>query len=214
MSKYLGPIHFMLYGKIQIEEDMVEKIANLAKNNGWKVSLEELNDQVGSVERAPLDTVINTDNIHGWLQEQVSIVESRFAYLVSKLLLEDASRKDILADTMFELGKENWIKYKNGEFGDDNSPIENLTPEDIYLMMNKTFLDGMPCDRANEIIEKDDEKLVWHLRLDVHEEFWKYGIPVEVYHELRKSWLDGFLQDASIELNEVDVKTYQLMRRR
>lgn len=206
MSKYLGPIHFLVYGKVQQEEDMVENILDLSKEQGWNIGLkDEVDMKVGVIERAPLDTVIDTGNIHGWLQDQVSLVEKRFAYIVSKLLLEEKNRKDLLIKVMNELGRENSREIEN---------IESITPEDIYLTINKIFLDGMPCDRANEIIEKDDDKVVWRLRIDVHEEYWDHGIPVQVYHDLRKAWLDGYVENSGIELEQLDGNTYQLMRRR
>ncbi|GAA0227040.1 hypothetical protein [Metaclostridioides mangenotii] len=206
MSKFLGPIHFLVYGKVQKEEDMVEQIIDLAKKNGWNLGLkEEVDKQVGIIERAPLDTVIDTDNIHAWLQVQVSLVESRFAYVVSKLLLDDKDRKDLLLKVMTELGRENAKEIEN---------IESITPEDVYLTINKIFLDGMPCDRANEIIEKEEDKIVWRLRIDVHEDYWNHGVSVEVYHELRKAWLDGYIENSTIELEQLNANTYQLMRRR
>ena len=42
-----------------------------------------------NIEEGPLDEIINQSNIHGWLQERVSQVEYKYAYVVTKLLKED-----------------------------------------------------------------------------------------------------------------------------
>ena len=35
MSAFLGPIHYWMYNKIQVQEKMTEDISNLAVNRGW-----------------------------------------------------------------------------------------------------------------------------------------------------------------------------------
>ena len=73
MSKFLGPIHYWLYEKIQLQERLVDRILTVNKEQHWHEGLEELlAESCGIVERQPLEEIIDTDNIHGWLQEQIT----------------------------------------------------------------------------------------------------------------------------------------------
>ena len=38
--------------------------------------------------------------------------------------------------------------------------------------MNDYILDGMPCDRVNEVILNEDNKITWQARIDVHKDIW------------------------------------------
>ena len=96
MSAFLGPIHFWLYNKIQIQNEIVEDIINLSEEKSSKINLKKEADQrYGVSETRALEEVIDETNIHGWLQSLVSQVEYKLAYLVTILLEEN---KDILND--------------------------------------------------------------------------------------------------------------------
>ena len=54
----------------------------------------------------------------------------------------------------------------------------NVTAEDIFNSMNDYILDGMPCDRVNEVITSNDEIVEWKRRICVNKEIWENeGVP-------------------------------------
>ena len=97
MSKFLGPIHFWLYRKIQLQEGLTDAIVEYGKANNWNVlASQSLSEDVKPVEMPELDTVIDGGNIHGWLQARIGSAEDRSARIVTAVLDEDASRLDAL----------------------------------------------------------------------------------------------------------------------
>ena len=88
MSAFLGPIHFWLYNKIKIQNDIIEDIISLSESNNLNIR-SKVYELYGDGDLPPLDEVIDVTNIHGWLQEKVSVVENKLSYAVTALLKED-----------------------------------------------------------------------------------------------------------------------------
>ena len=76
MSAFLGPIHHWLYGKIQLQEAIIARIAAEAEAQGWGTGDKPAADYVKE-ETRPLDELIDTMNIHGWLQSRIHDAEGR-----------------------------------------------------------------------------------------------------------------------------------------
>ena len=71
MSAFLGPIHYWLYNKIQLQEELIRKIAEYGEKSGWAVFSEKhLEEKTVNKELRPLNELIDVMNIHGWLQER------------------------------------------------------------------------------------------------------------------------------------------------
>lgn len=58
MSKFLGPIHFLMYEKIKFQDRLTASILS-------KEELDLLNKSIAPVSTDPLDEIIDVDNIHG-----------------------------------------------------------------------------------------------------------------------------------------------------
>ena len=71
MSAFLGPIHYWLYNKIQLQEKLTAQFAQMAVNNKWIAG-----DIYSKVDERPLDELIDESNIHGWLQTRISDAET------------------------------------------------------------------------------------------------------------------------------------------
>ena len=72
MSAFLGPIHYWLYNKIQLQEELIRKIAEYGEKSGWAVFSEKhLEEKTVNKDLRPLNELIDVMNIHGWLQERV-----------------------------------------------------------------------------------------------------------------------------------------------
>ncbi|KMT22136.1 hypothetical protein [Clostridium cylindrosporum] len=196
MSAFLAPIHFRVYDKIQRLENITQEILELAKSKSWNSNMkDEVDNNIGTVENDKLDKVIDTSNIHGWLSEQIRVAEKRLAYVVSHLLLDDKSRKDDIFSLVESIGER-------------ISTSDLQTPKDAYEIIEASLLDGMPCDRVSEIMESEEGRVLWKRRIDVHEEFWSYGIPVDVYHDIRECLIRGMLKKTNLRFEKQNEKTF------
>lgn len=182
MSRFLAPIHFLMYDKVLFLEAFVENYIDIAKDNN--VELKELNS-LGEIEKSPLDRIIDEDNIHLWIQKKVEIVENRFAYVVSEILKSDK-------ELIIELLKYSYRKGRNENF--------NSNTDDAFKFIISRFLDGMPCDNSISIIESNEDFVKFIIEIDNHEKFWEYGISSETYWEIRNKYIKGLLSSSRYDL--------------
>lgn len=200
MSAFLGPIHFWLYNKIKIQNDIVENILSLAENNNLNMR-NYIYKTFGNGELKPLDEVIDVNNIHGWLQEQVTKVENKLACTITEIY----SEKPELNEEIKRI-----FKKKGAEVTTLN---ENSTIGEIYKSLNDTLLDGMPCDRAYAVISQDENEVTWVRNVCVHEQFWnEAGGDIKNYYMLRDEFIDGLLQNANVKYEKTNDSTYKILR--
>ncbi len=202
MSAFLGPIHHWLFTKIQIQDQATQKLIQLAEEKaGIKGLYEKLTAQYGELENSPLEDVIDGTNIHGWLQERVSLVEYKFADAVTTILNED---KEFIAD----------IENLFVEIGKNHSVSKLTSATDIFKNFENVFLDGMPCDRANETISDDDDEVVWKRNVCVHQQYWdQVGGDIAIYYKLRDRQIEGMLAESQLIYDIVDEKTRRIKRK-
>ena len=78
MSAFLGPIHYWLYNKIQLQEELIKDIVFHGGKEQWQVFADgSLAEKTINKELRPLNELIDVMNIHGWLQERVQDAEAR-----------------------------------------------------------------------------------------------------------------------------------------
>lgn len=200
MSAFLGPIHYWLYNKIQIQQQLINAIIALSQKVDTQMNLkQELDTKYGVSETRALEEVIDTGNIHGWLQTQVSQVEYKLAYGVTKLLEKNAGLlKDL--ELLFETkGEENAL----------SESTNNVSA--VYKAITDTLLDGMPCDHANVVLEENSDKVIWERNTCVHKSYWEaVGGDIRHYYTLREAFIKGFLKNTSITFEKTDEVTSML----
>ncbi|TCT12118.1 hypothetical protein EDC18_11417 [Natranaerovirga pectinivora] len=191
MSLFLGDIHFWLYNKIIWAERLEDKIIELAKEKGlpaeeWKVeSYDKFGEPTGGKD---LESIIDTSNIHGWLQQKISNVETRQGFLITKMLEVDDSIKESIIGLFKEQGALA-ATHLDGE-------IEN--PEEVFNALNNFVIEGMPCDRVNQIVTSTDTKFVWTVTACLHKPYWdRVAGDIEVFYELREAWVKSFVENLS-----------------
>ena len=198
MSSFLGPIHFWLYGKIALQEELTNNIAELAVKNGWITDDEKSNYVFGSLP--PLESVIDEENIHAWLQGRIHNAEERYALLVTRVIKESPEYIEQLESVARELGRKNKVKA-------------GATPEEAYKKFDDFFLNGMPCDRVNEQIISDDDSYGWKQREDIHETFWNSaGGNVANYYKLRTTVMEGMLEDSGLTISYSEPMTWKIVK--
>ncbi|ROR27461.1 hypothetical protein EDD66_106158 [Mobilisporobacter senegalensis] len=202
MSAFLGPIHFWLYNKIQIQNDLVEDIIALSEQKipGFNLRM-ELENKYGVTETRALEQVIDEGNIHGWLQSLVSQVEYKLAYSVTILLEKNRELLTELEEIFFTRGNET------------SSAEESAAV--IYKAISDSLLDGMPCDHANSVIEGDEELVKWKRNTCVHKQYWnEIGGDVNNYYILREAFIRGFISETNFEYIKVDEVTSMIKSRK
>lgn len=186
MSAFLGKIHYWLYNKVQLHEKLIDAVIHLAKNRGYnsEILLNESYSRYGHPVKGELENEIEHSNIHGWLQEKIISVESRLAYIATELLKNNVVEKEDISD----------IFYQNAVSIMNELEINEGSPQDFFKLIFDYMLEGMPCDRVNEISENSETMIQWKTLRDIHKDYWdKVGGDVNNFYYFRDSWIKGFL---------------------
>ena len=189
MSLFLGKIHYWLFNKVLWFEGLEGEIIKLAKDKG--IDVEKLEAEInskygGKTPNKNLEDMIDTSNIHGWLQGKIHSAEGRMAAW-TKVILEN--NQDYILD-MRKVYENQGVNAAN----EAKESLENINAETIFNSMNDYILDGMPCDRVNEVIDSSEESIMWKRRVCVHKNIWENeGILVDVFYELREHWINAFV---------------------
>ena len=201
MSAFIGPIHYWLYGKIRLVTNREEFIYNKAAEVCGSTA-EELREQVMQSFGVPLPDVdlgelIDHDNIHGWLQRQIKIAESREAAFINELLSACGSTAQTMLDEAFAAhGKQTGEQAKS-------QPKYNLaTAPGIYKALNDYYLNGMPCDQGDMVVNSTPDSMIWESAVCLQEPNWKRaGINPKTMAALYQNWLGGFVSGANSEFS-------------
>lgn len=189
MSLFLGHVHFWLFDKIRWFEALEQEMIQYAKTQGlpgddWATDLAA---QFGApVGNQALESVIDTGNIHGWLQDKIHRAEGRHAALVTRILGEGAQHVEGL--------KELFAKQGALAAGNNARPVNN--PEELYAALNDFILEGMPCDRVNEVVVSENNRLQWVRTTCLHQQHWD-GVQGDVrnFYDLRDAWVTAFVEN-------------------
>lgn len=165
MSLYLGKIHYWLYNKIKwaekMENDIVEwtKIQDLPADQWMQEAISKYGEPVGN---KVLEDVIDTGNIHGWLHTRIERAELRQAFMITTILGKEPKLKEGIIKLFENQGQEAANEYE----------ADIKTPEDAFNALNDFILEGMPCDRVNEVISSDVDKYSWRTTACLHKDYW------------------------------------------
>ncbi|HHX71294.1 MAG: hypothetical protein WAO56_07580 [Miniphocaeibacter sp.] len=192
MSSFLGSIHYTMFRKIQFQNFIVEKILNIAKLHGYNYIVDNTNE-LGILEEGKLEDVIDKENIHGWLQERVDLVERKFALAISQLIIENPLLIKEIKLLMYKLGQEE-KDYTN--------------PKEVYEIINFKFLDGMPCHKAIDIIEEKENSISYKVFTDMHLNFWNKN--ENLYWDLRNEYIKGVLSNSDYRLYKLSKDYYEI----
>lgn len=197
MSEFLAPIHYWLYKKIRLvmerEQLIYEKALDLCGSTA-----EELRAQVWQTYGEPLpdadlEQLIDHDNIHGWLQRQINLAESREAAFIKELL-------DICGQTADEIIYEAF--YEHGLHCGENAKLQQMyelnRADGIYKALNDYYLNGMPCDQEDVLVENTDNQVIWENIVCLQESNWKRtGVDYKTMKACYQRWWAGFVAGAN-----------------
>ncbi|MGP1575954.1 MAG: hypothetical protein ACTTH7_00420 [Treponema sp.] len=193
MSSFLAPIHFWLYNKIQIQEALINSIAQMAEDKGFLCG-------TGSYSGEPLPDLraaIDLGNIHGWLQDKICSSEQRLAGLVTEILSDDESRLGTILARAEAFGKNYAIPQGSGA-------------QEAYTVIGDTLLNGMPCDRVEEVVINTPELVVWKNITDLHAPYWEeIKGKAAHYWDIRAAIIRGLLSETDLSFGE-DSMTFEI----
>ena len=193
MSLFLAPIHTWLFNKIVLLEHIEKKIIGYYETHLTGEALltfakakQAAEDTYGAmIPELPLESLIDTGNIHGWLQNRITIAEQRQARLFATLLQLDPAAEDHVAAIYKEVGQASAVQS-------DKVFTEAV---DLFNTLNDYLLEGMPCDRVNAVVSKQPDTIVWKTVQCVHRGNWEQGgVDVKYYYTFRKAFISGFAE--------------------
>lgn len=195
MSLFVGPIHHWLFNKIKTFEKIEQEVIRWAEDEGLngEALAEEIYEKYGTpIGDRELEDIIDTGNIHGWLQEQISRAEIRQSALISTLLEKDPK-------CMVELEK--IFRKEGSRVGEQfakQKEKDQSTAEGLFEGLHDYLLEGMPCDRVTEVVEQDEHQVLWRTNQCLHEKYWEaVKSDVQIFYHLRDSWIKGFIVAAN-----------------
>ncbi len=199
MSAFLGPIHNWLFHKILFQDQLTAAIIEGAEEKGYNPELKrEVDNRYGSLPKGELKDIIDESNIHGWLQNQVTLVEYRLAYVVTTLLKEDQERLNCIMDIAYNYGKAHGIDA-------------GATARMAYDLLEDSLLNGMPCDHVNKVTQESNEKICWEQTLDIHEPYWaEIGGKIKYYYDIREALIKGMIAGSKITFYRINDGKYVL----
>lgn len=187
MSAFLAPIHFWMYDKILIAQELTFKLEEKFLN---KEEREEVESLFPCLYSKDLEEVIDQSNIHGWLHTAVSNIEIRFAYIVKTLLDRGISIEEI-KKVAFEYGK--------------SFPEQEVSSlKDAYELLMDILLDGLPCDVSISVTREEENELEFVLYNDIHKQYFnEFNLEVSLYHEIREAFVNGIFERYSLKYKNI-----------
>lgn len=201
MSLFLGKIHYWLFNKILWFEKLEEEIIKLAESEGLNVEKlrAEINEKYGEpTPQLQLEEMIDTSNIHGWLQGKIHSAEGRMAAWTTKVISNDKDVAPKLENIYVQQGIKaaNEVKEKG---------FELASAPEIFDSINDYILDGMPCDRVNEVIRSEEDIVEWKRRICVHSDIWnKEEGDVNYFYKLRSLWVKAFVNEVNPDFKYIE----------
>ncbi len=197
MSAFLAPIHTWLFNKILLAEDL--------EKNLQKAYIDKYGDYAKDVAKrslaygSPIDTtkniedIIDASNIHGWLQDKISKVETRTALIITEMVKKHGEEAETIAKECFA---------NQGKTVGETSKTKEMpgTPEELFNTLNNYLLEGMPCDRVTRLIKSESNILEWETTSCIHKNYWeKVSGDVNIFYNLRHIWTKAFIENSNEE---------------
>lgn len=159
MSAFLGQIHYWLFDKIKLIIEREELILQEGEAKLGDLAT-EMHDVALDMYGKPipkdrnLRMIIDHDNIHGWLQNQIEVASVREASFIKDLL-------DVGGEEAIDAVLEAFIKQgvMCGKLAKDKL-VEQTAPA-IYKIMQDFYVNGMPCDAPDTVVEDSEDVFAW-----------------------------------------------------
>ena len=76
------------------------------------------------------------------------------------------------------------------------------------------MLNGMPCDRVEEMLDSTEDSFRWRDRLDIHADYWEpYERSSKDFYQIRTSVIEGLLGQSDISYTWNGENEFKLRRK-
>lgn len=193
MSQFLAPIHTWLFNKIVLLEEIEKQIVDSVDNEDLKAKHTELQNEIGEfIPKKPIEELIDLSNIHGWLQERITIAELRQARFVNALMESSSMSVEGISN----------IYEKAGINAATSLDVTIEDPSEVFKLLGNVLLEGMPCDRVNKVVTQEENTITWLTTTCVHKKNWEQaGVAIENYYKFREAFTSGFVKTLNSKMS-------------
>ncbi|WP_273420741.1 hypothetical protein [Veillonella caviae] len=202
MSAFLGHIHYWLYKKIQLlverENLILEKTRRIVDDLADELHEISVDTYGAPIDAAtPLEDIIDHNNIHGWLSGQINVASVREAAFIKDMLDTNSGDDAVLVvaailDAFAVQGKACGTVAKES--------LEDISAPSIYNALQNFYVNGMPCDGGDQIIEDNTHTFTWVGDHKLQSPYWRTaGVDPQFMQLAYQTWFEAFVKEVAPE---------------
>ena len=202
MSAFLGHIHYWLYKKIQLlverENLILEKTRRVVDDLADELHEISIDTYGAPIDAAtPLEDIIDHNNIHGWLSGQINVASVREAAFIKDMLDTNSGDDAVLVvaailDAFAVQGKACGTVAKES--------LEDVNAPSIYNALQNFYVNGMPCDGGDQIVEDTADTFTWVGDHRLQAPYWRTaGIDPQFMQLAYQTWFEAFVKEIAPE---------------
>ena len=147
-----------------------------------------------------MENIIDHNNIHGWLANQINIASVREAAFIKDLLDTNADENAIhvvtaILDAFAVQGQACGVVAQDS--------LEEHTAPAIYNALQNFYVNGMPCDGGDQIVEDSADRFTWVGDHRLQASYWRTaGVDPKFMMLAYQTWFEAFVKaiDPEFEL--------------
>jgi hypothetical protein len=195
MSAVLGPIHHLMYERIDLASARQEDLAAFALARMSPGQREDLTARWSLRHELPqggLEELIGDSPIHAWLQGQLESQLASEAQLWA-LLADRPERRRQVMEHLHEHG------LRVGEALLTEEPAIATDARALLQQVDRILLQSMPCDRVSQVLAAGTSSYIVRRDLLFHAQLWaRAGLAEETALACQESWVRGLYSAVSV----------------
>ncbi|PKM64132.1 MAG: hypothetical protein CVU96_04385 [Firmicutes bacterium HGW-Firmicutes-20] len=202
MAEKFAEIHGWMFNKIKLQNQFSDEILKRITNQDQATYIKNHLEEFFPFPNGNLEEIIDHENIHQWLEKHLVLTDRKLAWMVNEVKGNPLSLES-LEEIFFKLGKNH---------RDMLQPVW-LKPSYVYRTLTDALTEGMPCDKANQVISHDENHLLWEVGNCMHTKSWQNeNADIEDFYKLRDSWIQGLLNDSEFTYHNLHPR-YKIQRK-
>lgn len=195
MSLVLGPIHHWMHKKIKTSEAREKAIVEALKQKYGKDAdaiLQGVYKKYPPAQSAvkPLEELLEDKPIHAGIQGLIDAVETREAATVAAFYKKHGEEaKEVACKAAYNHG----VSCAQQAAKEKNLGQNGVNPGRAFELLLDNFCDGMPCDRGAQVLDENNQHIVWDHTVCIHGRYWQETeAPPKAMCDIITAWLSGF----------------------
>lgn len=183
MAEKFAEIHVWMFNKIKLQNQFCDEVLNRLPDSSQKTQLQNQIVHLFPFPKGNLEEIIDHENIHQWLEKHLILTDRKLAWLIREVKDNPLSLNE-MEDLFFQLGQTHR----------ENVSPAWLKPSYVYRTVTDALTEGMPCDKANQVISHDENHLTWEVSRCMHTDNWRgENADIQDFYKLRNAWIQGLL---------------------